>query len=250
MRDPFEEEEFIYDFKVFLSYITSHKVRLTPKMQWIPVKHIYAINSLFKHPASLQEKIGEKVYKLREEIGYSRFYFIDLLSLASECLVVNDKQILTKGPQYDNFMQADAFFKKLGLVISWWFDLYWDSWMPEGDFGQMLDSRKLYMIPYLEKVLHKQGMISVKEFSRPLIEGLSLKWSASSPDIARDLMEWGIERCILLPLSYFDIVRLEYRENKYGLQEIGGFYIKPDGRIFLRSLVREMRRRIYRDFSN
>lgn len=234
----FEEEELIYDFKVFIDYILKNKVKLTPKYGWIPRKHIYAINSLFKNPKQLDQKIGDKVFKLREEIEYRRFYFLDLLAAASQCLKL-DKNILVEGDEYKNFMAMDGLSKKKWLVLSWWFNMDWGYWMLEGDFGELLQKKKFLLGSYLKSWLSKRGKVDFKAMCKDLIKDLELTGTGALK-FSNDFIRWGIEYCLLLPLTYFNIIEIVRKKGKYNLDETVGFYIKTSGKFLLEEIITTM----------
>ncbi|MFH1504019.1 MAG: hypothetical protein ABIH08_01300 [Candidatus Omnitrophota bacterium] len=239
LNKRFEKEDFLCDFKEFLSYVNSHKIKLTPKCRWIPVKHLYAINALLKTPLRVEDKIGDKIYRIREEYCFPRIYFMDLLAEASECIAVNDKDVLFSGAEYDNFFNMDGGKKKLWLILAWWFSMDWNNWMPEGDFGQMIQDKILELIPYIKEISGIERGIDFKKFTKKLITNLNLKWNAQSQDWACSGMEWGIKHCILVPFAWFDIINIQYKEkDKLGIKEIKGFYVKPMGKLFLEDLVR------------
>ncbi len=239
LNKSFEGEEFLHDFGSFLSHAAKHKIRLTPKRRFLPMKHIYAINALLRNPLQLDHKVGDKIYKTREEWSARRIYFIDLLAEASECIVPDEKDVLVPGPEYDRFLNMNGFAKKRWLVFAWWFHLDWSIWFPQGDFGQTLQAKCPEIVPYLKEWAENRGMINSNKSAKTLIKDLALKWNAPSQQFANMSMKWGIQRCILLPLTYFDIIEPCYeKEDKYGIKEIKGFYLKPMGRIFLSELVR------------
>jgi len=219
--------------------INGEKIKLTPKYRWIPMKHLYAINSLFRNPSQLDDTIGSKVYKTREEFRAHRIYFIDLLACASECIYINKKDILVPCSEYNNFLNMNGFNKKRWLIFAWWFNLDWDSWMPEGDFGKTIQEKNIEVVPYIKEMSSIRHKVNFKKFTKDLIENLNLKWNAPSQSLARDLMEWGIERCILEPLSWFDIIRFCHEnEGKYNIRKVKDFYVQSTGQIFLDELVK------------
>jgi len=239
LNGKFKEEEFLSDFKNFLAYITKEKIKLTPKCKWIPMKHLYAINNLFRNPSQLDDTIGGKVYRTREEFRAHRIYFMDLLAEASECIVADGRDLLAAGPLYNRFLNMDGFNKKRWLVLAWYFHLDWDSWMPEGDFGKTIQEKNIEVAPYIKEMSSIKHKVNFKKFTKTLIEDLNLKWNAPSQSLAHDLMEWGIERCILEPLSWFDIIRFCHKsEGKYDIRKVKDFYMQPMGRVFLEELVK------------
>jgi len=242
LNERFEEEELIHDFKVFTHYIVKNKIKITPKNGWIPRKHIYAINSLFKNPKQLEDKVGDKIFRLRGELEYPRFYFLDLLAGASRCIELKGKDMLVEGREYKNFMKMGGIDKKRWLVLSWWFNMDWENWMQEGDFGELMQKKKFLLGSYLQSWLDKRGRVDFKKICKDLRNGLSLRWEAPSQDYAKELINWGIERCLLLPLVYFNIIEIVHKKDKFGIEQTIGFYIKPLGRIFLEEIIEIMRK--------
>ena len=164
---------------------------------------------------------------------------MDLLAGASDCIVADDRDILVPGSLYNRFLNMNGFNKKRWLVLAWYFHLDWDNWMPEGNFGKTIQEKNLKSISYIKGIANIRHKVNFNKFTKTLIENLNLKWNAPSQSLAPDLMEWGIERCILLPLSWFDIIKFAHEEKgKYSIRKIKDFYIQSMGRIFLEELVK------------
>ena len=68
----------VHDFEVLLRYVAAQKVMLTPKQQFIPVRHVRNMMADFRVKDPHEEKIGERIYKKRWEMEYPWFYFLDL----------------------------------------------------------------------------------------------------------------------------------------------------------------------------
>lgn len=237
-NNRFEEENLVYDFKKFLFYVKDHKIKVTPKYRWIPIKHVRAINALLKNPIQLEQKIGSRIISAQYEIDIPRIFFIDLLSEASECVFVNNKRNVLPGPEYDNFLDLGGAKKKLWLILAWWFSVNWDIWMSEGDFGKMLQGKTFKLIPYIKKISNVDKMIKFKDFTKELISDLDLKWKAPSQTHVNMLMEWGIERCILTPFAWFSLIDIIHeKEDEFGIRKIKGFYIRPTAKPFFEDLV-------------
>ena len=234
-----ENEPFMQDFRIFLSYVTENKIKLTPKGRWMPMKHLYAINSLLKEPLQLDDKLGDKIYKTREECYASRIYFIDLLAEASECIMPDCRDVLIKGREYARFIEMDGFRKKRWLTLAWYYHIDWNNWFPYGDFGRLLQTKTLEIIPYLKEWKETGHMVNFKTAADNLIAGLDLRWVAPSQIDAKEHMNWGIAQCLLQPLIYLNIISIPYeKEGKHGFKDIKGFYIQPLGKIFLDELIK------------
>lgn len=236
LTKQFEVEEFIADFKSFLSYVCSRKIRLTPKRRWIPMKHIYAINTLMRNPLELDQPVGGKVYKTRDEDAAPRLYFMDLLAEAAECIRADKKDVLFRGPEYKNFLKMNGFSKKRWLIASWWFNLDWDTWMPMWDFGKALQAKKEYIVPSLEWINSIRHAVTFKEFVKILSNNLDLYSDFLSRKFSKNEMEWGIERCILRPLNWLGIISISYGGS--GVYGVKGFYVKPLGTLFIKELIK------------
>ncbi|RKY38193.1 MAG: hypothetical protein DRP72_02360 [Candidatus Omnitrophota bacterium] len=118
----------------------------------------------------------------------------------------------------------------------------WENWMLEGDFGGLMQKKKFLLGSYLQSWLDKRGRVDFKKICKDLRNGLSLRWEAPSQDYAKELINWGIERCLLLPLVYFNIIEIVRKKGKFDIEETIGFYIKPLGRIFLEEIIEIMRK--------
>lgn len=233
----YEEEELVYDFKVFINYIVNNRIKVSPKDVLMPREHISTIKSFFKNPIRPKEEVIGNIFKFRGEMRDYRFYFLSLLAGASFCIGLDEQGILVEGGEYKNFMQMGGINKKRWLVYSWYFNLDWGYWMWEGNFGRLLQKRKFLMGDYLQSWLDKTGRINFKETCEKLRRGLDLKWEPPSQSHAEKLINWGIEYCLLLPLTYFNIIELVRRKDEFGTEEIVGFYIKPLGTAFLKDII-------------
>ena len=101
-----EQTALTHDFEVLLRYAAEQKVMLTPKQQFIPVRHVRNMMADFRVKDPHEEKIGERIYKKREEMEYPRFYFLDLLALSGDFLTINRAGRLTKGRNWQKFFEA------------------------------------------------------------------------------------------------------------------------------------------------
>ena len=208
--------DFLHDFEVFLRYVENEKIKLTPKLELIPFKHVKNINSLFRSPELTEHKGRKRVFKLRYEYELPRLYFIDLLAIASGCLKVTSKGYYKKGQRFTEFWQSDL-NKKIGtLFLSWWNYFYWeDHFLCGNDFAERLQENRLFILPVLKKTisLHK---VDVEQFTGDVIAATGVKWECQSGDPDDSLARWGVERTILQAMTYFGAVELVKKRGNTG----------------------------------
>ena len=216
--------DFLHDFEVFLKYVENEKIKLTPKLQLIPLKHVKNIASLFRKPDQAELKAGDRVFKARYEYQLPRFYFIDLLSVASDCAKVTSKGYYKKGENLADFRESNL-HKKIGaLFLSWWDYFDWDVYFPYGnDFAECLQDRRAIISPILKKTINK-SQIDVEEFTNEVIAATGVKWKCEAGDPDNSMAKWGVERTILQAMSYFGAVELVKKKiGKYRLQKTVAF---------------------------
>ena len=188
--------DFLHDFEAFLSYVENEKIKLTPKLQLIPLKHVKNITSLFRQPDQTEHKIGDQVFKVRYEYQLPRFYFIDLLAVASGCAKVTSKGYYKKGENLTDFRESDLFQKVGVLFLSWWDFFYWDVYFPYGnDFAECLQDRRAFISPILKKTINI-NKVDVEQFTGEVIAAMGVKWNSQAGDPDNSMAKWGVERTI------------------------------------------------------
>ncbi len=216
--------DFLHDFEVFLRYAENEKIKLTPKLQLIPLKHVRNISSLFRQPDQAELKVGDRVFKARYEYQLARFYFIDLLAVASGCLKVTSKGIMKKGENLADFRESDL-FQKVGLLfLNWWDYFDWDAYFPYGnDFAECLQDRRAFIVPILKKTI-TMTKVDVEQFTGEVIDTTGVKWDSEAGDPDNSHAKWGVERTILQAMSYFGAVDLiKGEKGEYQIKQTVAF---------------------------
>src|SRR3989338_3894168 len=132
----------VHDFEVLLRYVAAQKVMLTPKQQFIPVRHVRNMMAGFRVKDPHEEKIGERIYKKREEMEYPRFYFLDLLAISGEFLTITRASGLAKGRNWQKFFEAPEAGRPFYLFCTFRAGFNVENWfLRGGDFGERLEEK-------------------------------------------------------------------------------------------------------------
>ncbi len=216
--------DFLHDFEVFLRYVENEKIKLTPKLQLIPFKHVKNINSLFRHPEPIEDRFGDRVFKRRYEYELPRLHFMGLLAEASGCLKVTQKGDYKKGHKFKDFWESDL-FKKIGaLFIIWWDYFSWGVYAPHGsDFAEILQERREVISLILKKTISMRR-VDVEEFTGEVVDATGVKWNCEAGDPDNSLARWAVESIILRAMSFFGAVELiQGEKGEYGIKQTVAF---------------------------
>ena len=217
-----------HDFEVLLRYVTEEKVILTPKQQFIPVRHVRNVMADFQVKELHEEKIGDRIYKKREEIEYPRFYLLDLLALSGEFLTITQSGRLTKGPKWQKFFEAPLAERPFYLFSTFRAQFNVGAWfLRGGGFGERLEEKWSTVWSHLTEWRHGQP-IEWDAWATKVVEECSLYWGAPDQTDAKENMIWGLKHCLIEPMKYFGILELEYRQGKFS-QELQTVRLNPTG---------------------
>lgn len=233
-----ESNELLHDFRVFLKYVAENDIKLTPQWRIIPRKDIYAINSLFRFPHPTEEKIGNTVFKIREEFELRYLHFIDLLSLASGCTKISNKGNLKKGQNFERFFELNGLTEISQLFLSWYFGMDWQGWfMRGGDFAERLHSKVKEIAQHFDMVKDREK-IDFKGFANNLITSTNVKWICEAGDKDFSTARFGIRELLITPLQYFGAVELFTEKNDRGGDEFVSFkFTYPLGKYLINLLT-------------
>ena len=217
------EGDFLHDFEVFLRYVENEKIKLSPKLQFIPLKHVKNINSLFRHPEATEYNSHNLNFKYRVENEFPRFYFIDLLALDSGCLEITSKGYYKKGQNFTDFWESELYQKIGFLFLSWWGHFYWEiHFAHSNDFAECLQDKRAFISPILKKTIN-MPKVDVEEFTGEVIAATGVKWNCEAGDPANSMAKWAVERIILQAMSYFGAVKIVDKIGISGRKIPGSF---------------------------
>lgn len=233
-----ENNELLHDFRVFLKYVAENDIKLTPQWRIIPRKDIYAINSLFRYPHPTEEKIGNTVFKIREEFELRYLHFIDLLSIASGCTKITNKGNLRKGQNFTRLFDINGLTEISQLFLSWYFGMSWQEWfMRGGDFAERLQSKVKEIAQHLHMVKDREK-IDFKEFANNIITSTNVKWICIAGDKDFSTARFGIRELLIRPMQYFGAVELFNEKDEKGAEKFVSFkFTYPLGKYLINLLT-------------
>lgn len=225
-EDYIREGAFLHDFEAFLDYLQREKVKVTPKLELIPLKHCRKITALFRQPDPLELKFRKRVYRCRSEFQLPRLFFIDLLAVCSGCAEITSKGHYRKGQQLPYFRRADPRQKVGGLFISWWHNVPWENLLSYGDeFAKLLQDNRAALIPVLRRTVCNP-VVEFKQFADEVLEATGARWICEAGDPDNRNARWGVERIIIRTLEYFEAVERIEEVGDYGIKETAAFSLK------------------------
>jgi hypothetical protein len=227
----------VHDFEELLRYAGENKIILTPKQKFIPLRHIKAIIGQFRINEAHEYCIGEKVFKKRDEMEYSRFYFLDLLAIEGNFLKVTGKNVLTKGAHWKTFFAAEPKERGFLLFHALRYNFNFANWLLRGgDFGEQLEEKAELI--WARIFQWRDGAVVIwRLWAEDVIRSCGLHWNSPDQTFANDLAIWGLEYCFFKSLKYFGLVEAEKREGEFS--RLMTFRLNPTGREYFSRILRK-----------
>lgn len=232
-----ETSAIVHDFEKLLQYVAENKIALTPKLSFIPVRHIKAIMERFQIKEAHEEHIGDKVFKKRDEMEYSRFYFLDLLAVGGGLLKITGKNALEKGPLWKTFFAAEPRERGFLLFCALRYDFNFANWLLRGgDFGKQLEEKSELI---WERIVQwRDGKaVNWKSWAVDVIRSCGLHWNSPDQTFASDLAIWGLEYCFFKPLEYFGLVETERSISEFA--RLQSFHLNRTGCEYFDRILRK-----------
>lgn len=196
------EGAFLHDFEVFLDYVEKGKIKASPKLELIPLKHCRDINARFRRPDTIERELSRGIYKARSEDELPRLSFIDFLAAASGCTKVTAKGYYRKGPYLEDFRDASPCRKVGTLFLNWWNCFPWGALLQcGGDFADRLQENRSAIVPVLRRACLKDE-VDLREFTDEVLAVTGARWKCEAGDPDNRMARWGVEGIIIRALDY------------------------------------------------
>lgn len=218
------------DMVTFLSYLNENRVVGTQSTGNLPLKAVREICAKFASPPVLDEKLGDKVYKLRSENNVWPLFFLHMLANTGGLVTGGQARTWKVTPSGVAFLNAAAPLQ-LGFMLDvWWHYEDWRIAFPVSGLsgGLPSDFNKITLKRLLELPVEKS--VSYEPFADQLIKETRFTWPSIDQTFVNNTMRSAIERMVILPLIEFGII-----ESKYGMKDIGGSKFSKLSKICLTS---------------
>ncbi|MBI3922076.1 MAG: hypothetical protein HY318_11715 [Armatimonadetes bacterium] len=228
------------DTVVFLEYLRAHRPVGTQNRGNLPLKAVREISSRFVDPPPMEEIVGEKVYRVRNEEEVRRLVFIHELAFA-QVLAGGGRcrqwRLTTEG---EEFLELSPSLQLQMLFFAWWLSYNWRHHYP---WENLEESLPLTLKPItLDRLVHLpvEESVPFEEFADRLIADTGLVWLAEKQTYAQMYLRSAVQHMVIQPLADFLAIELEYREELVGTgtyETLHGFRTTAPGRWLLNNFA-------------
>ncbi len=201
------------DMVTFLSYLNKNRVVGTQSTGNLPLKAVREICAQFVNPPALEEKIGDKVYKIRSEDDVYPLYYLHTLASMGGFVMGGQARVWKLTEEGYEFLNAPASIQLGFMLALWWYQTDWRIAFPVSGLDRGLpkgfDSISLKCL--LELPVGKS--ISYEPFADQLIKETRFTWPSPDQTFVQSTMRSAIARMVIYPLANFGILEYEYKEK-------------------------------------
>lgn len=207
------------DMVTLLKYIKEKRPVGTQSTGNLPLKAVREVCAQFVVPPVLDEKIGDKVYKLRSEEDVFWLFFLHMLANTGGLLTGGQARLWKLTSSGDAFLNA-ASPLQLGFMLDvWWHYEDWRIAFPVSGLGEGLprDLRKVTLTRLLELKVGK--LVPYEQFADELITMAHFTWPSEDQTFVQDILRSVIKRLVFYPLASFGCLEGEYKtKTTYGFK--------------------------------
>lgn len=201
------------DMVTFLNYLKNNRVVGTQSTGNLPLKDVRAVCAKFVNPPVLDEKHGDKVYKLRSEDDVWQLFFLHMLANTGALLTGGQAHTWKITSEGDSFLNFTNPIQISFMLTVWWHLMDWRMAFPVSGLsgGLPSDFNKITLKRLLELPVGKS--ISYELFADQLIKETRFTWPSADQTFVNSTMRSAIARMVIFPLADFGILEYEYKEK-------------------------------------
>lgn len=228
------------DMVTLLTFVLENKVVGTQSTGNMPLKMVREVTAKFVNPPLLDEKIGDRIYRLRSEVDIWSLYFLHIIAEVGGLLHIAPARRWRLTKNGKKFLSVDPLRQVPFLLTIWWYQVNWLIAYPYSGMGDELPPYFNYQVLDELLSLRQDTRIRIDEFTGKLIRKTGLVWGAPDSSYADRLLQGSIEQMVIYTLRNFGAVECEYRDEPMGkgmVSRLHTFKIVPFGRALLESLA-------------
>ena len=205
------------DMMTFLSYLNKNRVVGTQSTGNLPLKAVREICTQFVNPPALEEKIGDKIYKIRSEDDVYPLYYLHTLASMGGFVMGGQARAWKLTTEGYEFLNAPASIQLGFMLALWWYQTDWriafsvsglDRGLPKG--FDSISLKHLLELPVGKSIFYEP-------FADKLIKETHFTWPSADQSFVNNTMRSAIERMVIMPLVQFGVM-----ESEYAMKDIGG----------------------------
>jgi len=227
------------DMVTLLIYFKEHRPVGTQSTGNLPLKVVRDVCAQFVNPSVLDERIGDKVYKLRSEEDVFGLFYLHMLANTGGLVTGGQARSWRLTSSGEAFLSA-ASPLQLGFMLDvWWNYEDWRIAFPVSGLSQGLpvSFRKVILRRLLE--LPAGEAIAYEPFADELIKESLFTWPSQDQDVSKTIRRSAIARMVIYPLAGFSALEYVYKERTsdgYTSKYLAKIRLTPLGKGLLESL--------------
>ena len=227
------------DMVTFLSYLSKNRVVGTQATGNLPLKAVREICAQFVNPPALEEKIGDKVYKIRSEDDVYELYYLHTLASIGGFVMGGQARAWKLTEEGYQFLNAPASIQLSFMFALWWYQTDWRIAFPVSglDRGLPKGFASISLKRLLDLPVGKS--ISYEPFADQLIKETRFTWPSLDQDVSKSIRRSAIARMVIYPLANFGMLEYEYKEKTsdgYKSKYLAEIHLTPFGKGLLETL--------------
>lgn len=201
------------DMVVFLNYLKDNRVVGTQSTGNLPLKDVRAVCAQFVNPPVLDEKLGDRVYKLRSEDDVWQLFFLHMLANTGSLVAGGQARTWKVTPEGDSFLNFTDPIQISFMLSVWWHLMDWRMAFPVSGLSRGLpsDFNKITLKCLLELPVGKS--VSYEPFADQLIKETRFTWPSADQTFVNSTMRSAIARMVIYPLVDFSVLEYEHKEK-------------------------------------
>ena len=227
------------DVITLLSYLKENKVVGTQSTGNLPRKAIEEIAPRFVKPPILETKIGDAVFRYRNEDDIWSIYFIHVLMQGANLISGGPSRRWRLTPAGESFVTLPAVVQVWALFTAWCHKINWQIAYSYDIFGDELPEKFSQTVASRMRNLPVEEPQLFEPFADGLIEAMRWIWPKQEIDTTRMILRAGIEHMVIDPLENFGIISTHREKDNTRLLDIQylvSFALTRFGRVLLESI--------------
>lgn len=227
------------DMVTVLSYLNKNRVVGTQSTGNLPLKAVREICAQFVHPPALEEKIGDKIYKIRSEDDVYLLYYLHTLASMGGFVMGGQARVWKLTTEGYEFLNVPASIQLGFMFALWWHQTDWRIAFPFSglDRGLPKGFDTISLKSLLELPVGRS--ISYEPFADKLIKETRFAWPSVDQTFAQSTLRSAVARMVIYPLSHFGILEYELKEKTsdgYKSKYLAQIRLTPFGKGLLETL--------------